>query len=101
MSVVPISLGLFKLNVCVCVTVKVKHCVNRNENIDAENGFRPIFCICDCVTIDAMLNCDVDVDTNTRPQGEHDIKGHRRPLWISNKLNINTVIFSLSANPRV
>ena len=33
-------------------------------NIDAQNGFRPILCIFVCVTIDAMLNFDGDVDTD-------------------------------------
>ena len=36
----------------------------RQINIDAENGFRPILCVSVCVTIDAMLNFDSNVDAN-------------------------------------
>ena len=28
--------------------------------MDAENGFRPILCVCVCITSDAMFNGDVD-----------------------------------------
>ena len=34
------------------------------QNIDAENGFRPILCICICVITDAMLICNVDVNAD-------------------------------------
>ena len=40
-------------------------------NTDTENGFRPILCICVCVTIDAMLNFDADVHANADVNGEH------------------------------
>ena len=38
-------------------------------NIDTENGFRPILCV--CVTIDAMLNFDGSVDANADVKCEH------------------------------
>ena len=44
-------------------SVKVQRRVNSNANVDAENGFRPIACVC-MVTINAMLNIDGDVDAN-------------------------------------
>ena len=37
-----------------------------------KNGFRPILCVCVCVSIDTMLNFDGDVDANVKC--EHSIK---------------------------
>ena len=42
----------------------VYHCVNSNTNVDPENGSAPILCI--CMTIDAILNFDGDVDVDTK-----------------------------------
>ena len=50
--------GMFTLYVCLCVTI------NSNANIDADNGLRPILCVYVCVTSDAMLNFDRDVDVD-------------------------------------
>ena len=34
------------------------------QMLTLENGFRPILCVYICVTIDAMLNFDFDLDAN-------------------------------------
>ena len=39
---------------------KFNICVISNANVDAENGIRPILCI--CITIDVMLTFDGDID---------------------------------------
>ena len=46
------------LDVCVCVNVQ--HCVN----VKVRNGFRLILYVCVCISIDAILNFDGDVDAN-------------------------------------
>ena len=48
------------------------YCVNSNTNTDIENGFRPIRCICICITFDTMLNFDGDVEQNMiRPSSQN------------------------------
>ena len=54
--------SLFTLDFCVCVNVKVWYCVDSNANVDAENGFKHILCI--CITIDAVFSFGGDVDAN-------------------------------------
>ena len=65
--------GMFTLDVCVYVTVEVRHCVNSNANIDTENEFRPNLCVCICVTIDTMLNFDGEIDANADIKCEQSI----------------------------
>ena len=42
--------------------------------MDAENGFRPILCVCVCITSDAMFNGDGDVDAYADDKCEQSIK---------------------------
>ena len=58
---------MFTLDVCVCVNVQ--HCLNvkRQESVQTH-------CFSVCVSIDAMLNFDGDVDANANVKCEHSFK---------------------------
>ena len=44
--------------------------------LNVKNGFRPILCFCDCVSIDAVLNFDDDVNANANVKCEQTLRTH-------------------------
>ena len=51
--------------------------LTQTSSVNKPLGFiHTILCICVCVTIDAMLNCDIDVESNANIKCEHNIKNY-------------------------
>ena len=65
---------------------------NSNSNVDTENGFRPILSVRVCITIDAMLNFDGDVDANADVKCEQS-KTDRIYLFKVTKFSILSTLF--------
>ena len=50
---------MFTLDVCVCITINIQHCVNGNGNTNAQiGGLNPFLTL----YIDAMLNVDANAN---------------------------------------